>query len=169
VRTCDDQGCPGIRPAPRRSSSGGHEYVTCAAQAAGTAFVKEGNRFTAVADPAGLAQVADTLVAVRDRRAPEPRLSQVCARWIYTACLSFGLHLGRATAQRVRLLLFHPPGRVQPQPAVHGRRPDGPGIRQHRQPDPIPTGRAHPAHLVRRQTPPQPQAAPVNPRLDLQP
>jgi hypothetical protein len=74
VRTCDDQGCPGIRPAPRRSSSGGHEYVTCAAQAAGTAFVKEGNRFTAVADPAGLGQVADTLVAVRDRRAPEPGL-----------------------------------------------------------------------------------------------
>jgi hypothetical protein len=34
------------------------------------------------------------------------------------------------------------------------RSPDGPGIRQHRQPDPIPTGHAHPAHLVRRQTPP---------------
>jgi hypothetical protein len=48
--------------------------MTCAAQAAGTAFVKEGSRFTAVADPAGLGQVADTLVAVRDRRAPEPGL-----------------------------------------------------------------------------------------------
>jgi hypothetical protein len=48
-------------PSPRRSSSGGHEYAASAAQAAGTAFVKEGNRFTAVADPAGLAQVADPL------------------------------------------------------------------------------------------------------------
>ena len=31
----------------------GHEYVACAAQAAGIAFTKEGNCFTAVADPAG--------------------------------------------------------------------------------------------------------------------
>jgi len=39
----------------------GHEYVACAADTAGIAFAKDGNCFTAVADPAGLARVADAL------------------------------------------------------------------------------------------------------------
>jgi hypothetical protein len=67
----------------------GHEYVSLAAEAAGIAFTKEGNCFTEVVDPTDLAQVADTLSA-------EPaigRLSQVCDRWIYSACLCFGLTL----------------------------------------------------------------------------
>jgi hypothetical protein len=67
----------------------GHEHVACRAQAAGIAFAKEGNCFTAVADPAGLAQVADTL----SHPAAVGRLGQVCDRWIYTACLCFGLDL----------------------------------------------------------------------------
>jgi hypothetical protein len=67
----------------------GHEYVARAAQAAGIAFTKEGNCFTAVADPQALAQVADTL----SQDATVGRLSQVCDRWIYTACLCFGLDL----------------------------------------------------------------------------
>lgn len=54
----------------------GHEYVACAAQAAGIAFIKEGNCFTAVADPAGLAQIAETL----SQQAAIGRLSQVCDR-----------------------------------------------------------------------------------------
>ncbi len=65
----------------------GHEYVARAAQVAGIAFTKEGNCFTAVADPPALAQVADTL----SQDATVGRLSQVCDRWIYTACLCFGL------------------------------------------------------------------------------
>ena len=65
----------------------GHEYVARAAQVAGIAFTKEGNCFTAVADPQALAQVADTL----SQDATVGRLSQVCDRWIYTACLCFGL------------------------------------------------------------------------------
>jgi hypothetical protein len=71
----------------------GHEYVACAAQAAGIGFAKEGNCFTAVADPAGLAQVADAL----SQHATVGRLSQVCDRWIYTACLCFGLDLDEQT------------------------------------------------------------------------
>jgi hypothetical protein len=67
----------------------GHEYVACRARAAGVAFAKEGNCFTAVADPADLAQVADTL----SHPAAVGRLGQVCDRWIYTACLCFGLDL----------------------------------------------------------------------------
>jgi hypothetical protein len=65
----------------------GHEYVACQARRAGIAFGKDGNCFTAVADPAGLARVADAL----SQHAAVGRLGQVCNRWIYTACLSFAL------------------------------------------------------------------------------
>jgi len=65
----------------------GHEYVACRARAAGIGFRKEGNCFTAVTDPKDLAQVADTL----SQDAAAGRLGQVCDRWIYTACLCFGL------------------------------------------------------------------------------
>jgi hypothetical protein len=67
----------------------GHEYVACAAQAAGIGFTKEGNCFTRVDDPERLAQVADTL----SQPGTTGRLSQVIDRWIYTACLCFGLDL----------------------------------------------------------------------------
>ena len=67
----------------------GHEYVAAAAQAAGIAFGKQGNCFTRITDPAGLAQIADTL----SQPATIGRLAQVCDRWIYTACLCFGLDL----------------------------------------------------------------------------
>jgi hypothetical protein len=65
----------------------GHEYVAATARAAGIGYVKEGNCFTRIADPAALAQVADTL----SQPATIGRLTQVCDRWIYTACLCFGL------------------------------------------------------------------------------
>ena len=65
----------------------GHEYVACAARAAGIPFAKEGNCFTRVEHPQRLAQVADTL----SQPGTVGRLSQVCNRWIYTACLCFGL------------------------------------------------------------------------------
>ena len=77
----------------------GHEYVACQAQAAGIRFAKEGNCFTRVDDPERLAQVADTL----SQPGTIGRLSQVIDRWIYTACLCFGLDLRRAAPQRVRL------------------------------------------------------------------
>ncbi|MBU1748505.1 MAG: hypothetical protein KKA73_12515 [Chloroflexi bacterium] len=65
----------------------GHEYVARQAQQAGLTFTKEGNCFTAVTDPAALAQIADTL-CTSDIIG---RLSQVCARWLYSACLCFAL------------------------------------------------------------------------------
>jgi hypothetical protein len=67
----------------------GHEYVARQALAAGIGFVKEGNCFTDIADPQGLARVADAV----PRQAAMGRLGQVCDRWIYTACLCFGLDL----------------------------------------------------------------------------
>jgi hypothetical protein len=65
----------------------GHEWVACQAQTAGIGYTKEGNCFTAVADPQALAQVADTL----SQHATIGRLRRVCERWIYSACLCFGL------------------------------------------------------------------------------
>ena len=67
----------------------GHEYVAIAAQAEGTGFTKEGNCFTEIADPQCLARVAGAW----PRDAAIGRLGQVCDRWIYTACLVFGLDL----------------------------------------------------------------------------
>jgi len=67
----------------------GHEFVARQAAAAGIAFGKVGNCFTMIADPAGLARIADAL----SQDAAVGRLGQVCQRWIYTACLCFGLDL----------------------------------------------------------------------------
>lgn len=65
----------------------GHEYVSVLASRAGIGLRKEANCFTEVSDSAGLARLADTL----SQRATVGRLGQVCDRWIYTACLCFGL------------------------------------------------------------------------------
>jgi len=67
----------------------GHEYVARQAEKAGIAFTKVGNCFTGIADPAGLARIADAL----SQHAAVGQLGQVCQRWIYTACLCFGLDL----------------------------------------------------------------------------
>jgi hypothetical protein len=67
----------------------GHEWVACQAQTAGIGYTKQGNCFAAVADPQALAQVADTL----SQQVTIGRLRQVCDRWIYSACLCFGLSL----------------------------------------------------------------------------
>lgn len=67
----------------------GHEYVACAAQAAGVGFAKEGNCFTGIGEPQRLAQIADTL----SQPGTAGHLGQVIDAWIYTACLCFGLDL----------------------------------------------------------------------------
>ena len=99
----------------------GHEYVARQAQAAGIGFVKEGNCFTGMADPLSLARVADTL----SQPAAIGRLGQVCDRWIYSACLCFGLDLAEqgmsgfrysysaCQAEYSRNLLFRSGGQMQ--------------------------------------------------------
>src|SRR6266852_386397 len=79
----------GHPPFPAQVILNGHEHVAARARGAGIGFVKEGNCFTEIADPQGLARVADAL----PRQAAIGRLGQVCDRWIYTACLCFGLDL----------------------------------------------------------------------------
>ena len=65
----------------------GHEWVERQADTAGLEFVKEGNCFTSTSNAAGLARVADTLSESRT----VGHLIQICERWIYSACLCFGL------------------------------------------------------------------------------
>jgi hypothetical protein len=79
----------GHPPFPAQVILNGHEHVAAQARAAGIGFAKEGNCFTGIADPQRLAQVADAL----SQHAAIGRLGQVCDRWIYTACLCFGLDL----------------------------------------------------------------------------
>jgi hypothetical protein len=67
----------------------GHEYVACRASKASLIFDKEGNCFTQITDAARLAKIADSLA---DQRTIA-RLSQVCERWIYSACLCFALEM----------------------------------------------------------------------------
>lgn len=67
----------------------GHEYVACQARKEGIQFTKEGNCFTQISDATRLAQIADTLSSADIIG----RLTQVCERWIYSACLCFGLDL----------------------------------------------------------------------------
>ncbi|MGK2955576.1 MAG: hypothetical protein ACSLFI_07910 [Solirubrobacterales bacterium] len=66
----------------------GHEHVAAQARRLGVSFEKEGNCFTQVTDPDGLARIADTL----SHPATAGRLGRVIDRWIYT-CVSFGLDL----------------------------------------------------------------------------
>jgi hypothetical protein len=79
----------GHPPFPAQVMLNGHEYVACQAQKAGISFTKEGNCFTNISDAAGLAKIADTL----SEESAIGRLSQACERWIYSACLCFGLDL----------------------------------------------------------------------------
>jgi hypothetical protein len=67
----------------------GHEFVARQAKKEGVEFTKEGNCFTEVPDTAQLAEIADTLYSAETIG----RLIQMCERWIYSACLCFGLSL----------------------------------------------------------------------------
>jgi hypothetical protein len=88
----------GHPPFPAQVILNGHEYVACQARKAGSDFTKEGNCFTHISDAAGLAKIAETL----SRQRTIERLSQVCERWIYTACLCFALDLQEQKRSRFR-------------------------------------------------------------------
>ena len=88
----------GHPPFPAQIMLNGHEYVACQARKAGIAFTKQGNCFTHVSRPAALAKIAETLSEPRTIG----RLSQLCDRWIYSACLCFALDM-----EEQRLSGFH--------------------------------------------------------------
>ena len=67
----------------------GHEWVEREARRQGTDFTKTGNCFSDCSNFALLDQIADTL----NSESSIGRLAEVCDRWIYSACLCFGLDL----------------------------------------------------------------------------
>jgi hypothetical protein len=79
----------GHPPFPAQVILNGHEWVASQARKAGIQFTKEGNCFTHISDPAGLARIADTLSDART----VGQLREACDRWIYSACLCFALDL----------------------------------------------------------------------------
>jgi len=105
----------------------GHEYVACGATKRQLTFTKEDNCFTQIADAADLARIADTLSEART----VGRLVQVCERWIYSACLCFGLGIKRAGADRLPLRLLGVSSRIQPQPAVPAGQSTGASLSVH--------------------------------------
>jgi hypothetical protein len=74
----------------------GHEYVACQVRKEGLPFTKAGNCFTQISNPTRLAQIADTLSS------PDiiGHLTEVCERWIYSACLCFALDLSEQEKSR---------------------------------------------------------------------
>jgi hypothetical protein len=88
----------GHPPFPAQIILNGHEYVACQARKVGIAFIKQGNCFTHISDHAALAKIAETLSEQRTIG----RLSQLCDRWIYSACLCFALDL-----EEQKLSRFH--------------------------------------------------------------
>jgi hypothetical protein len=65
----------------------GHEWIERQLRKRRIEFTKEGNSFTGFSGGAALDRIADTLNSLNSIG----RLSEVCDRWIYTACLSFAL------------------------------------------------------------------------------
>ena len=78
----------------------GHEYVARRAKKTGIEFTKTGNCFTSMSDAPRLAHIADTLCSENT----VGRLSQVCERWIYSACLCFALELADQESSGFRYL-----------------------------------------------------------------
>jgi hypothetical protein len=68
-------------------SLNGHEWVQRQAQAQAVPWVKAGNCFVGGSDLAQISRLAEGLDGVMGLA----RLAQVCDRWIYSACLCFGL------------------------------------------------------------------------------
>ena len=127
----------------------GHEYVAAAATRAGVGYRKEGNCFSDIPEPARLAQIADTVSEPQTAG----RLREVCDRWIYTACLCFGLDVADQRVERLCLRLLDLPGRVLTQPAVRERCPHATRLRRHRGPHPVPSRRQDAQDHVRGQGP----------------
>jgi hypothetical protein len=66
----------------------GHEWVECQARQQSICWAKEGNCFVDGSDLVALGRLAEGLGGVGGLA----RLAQVCDRWIYSACLCFGLN-----------------------------------------------------------------------------
>ena len=103
----------------------GHEFVARPATAAGIAFGKAGNCFTAVAEAGGPGPDRRmSLSPQRGCRAAGPGLPTLIVH--HVPVLRAGSR--RATAQRIRLRVGRLSARVQPQPDLRRRREDATGL-----------------------------------------
>ena len=127
----------------------GHEYVACGARSAGIGFTKEGNCFTQVSDPERLAQIADTF----SQPGSIGRLSQVIDRWIYTACLCYGLGIDEQQQSGFRYDYSIYQVEYSRNLRVRLRRGDGPPVQHDGRPHPLPARRTEGPHAVRQQRP----------------
>ena len=132
----------------------GHEFVARQAAAAGIAFSKVGNCFTAVADPVGLDRRC--LVAGCGCRAAGSGLPTLDLHRVPV----FRARSRRATPQRIRLRVRGLSARVQSQPDLRRRREDAAALRHRGGSDPLPAGRAQDPHRLRHRAaaPPHPHA-----------
>jgi hypothetical protein len=83
-------------------SLNGHEWVQRQAQARAVPWVKDGNCFVGGSDLAQISRLAEGLDGVNGLA----RLAQVCERWIYSACLCFGLTLEQQQRSQFRYAYF---------------------------------------------------------------
>ncbi|PYS38644.1 MAG: hypothetical protein DMG14_16885 [Acidobacteria bacterium] len=77
----------GYPPFGAQVIANGHEWVECQARKRSLPIEMEGNCFTGGSDFQALNQIAKTLRAAR----AVGRLTKVCDRWLYSACLCFAL------------------------------------------------------------------------------
>src|SRR5206468_2350368 len=77
----------GYRPFGAQVIANGHEWVERQARKRSLPIAKEGNCFTGGTDFQALNQIAKTLRASH----AVGRLTKVCDRWLYSACLCFAL------------------------------------------------------------------------------
>lgn len=77
----------GHPPFPALVMLNGHEWVERQAAKQGIVVEKQGNCFTGYSEAAAFQAIADTLNSAESIG----RLARVCDRWIYSACLCFGL------------------------------------------------------------------------------
>ena len=142
----------GHPPFPAQVILNGHEYVAALARSAGIAYRKEGNCFTGVPDPAGLAGLADTLSS----KEAIGRLGQVCDRWIYSACLCFGLDL-EEQARAAFATATPSTSSSTAGTCCSPRSRDGKSLRADRRPQPNPPRRKDGAHPFRLRPAPAPE------------
>jgi hypothetical protein len=108
----------GYPPFGAQVIANGHEWVERQARKRSLPVIKEGNCFTGGTDFQALNQIAKTL------RAPHAvgRLTKVCDRWLYSACLCFALDSDEQKRSRIPLSVFVLSDRTEPQPVVPSRR-----------------------------------------------
>ena len=114
----------GHPPFPAQVILNGHEYVACQARKAGIGFTKEANCFSAIADTARFAKIAETLSEPRT----VGRLSEVCERWIYRSCLCFALDFEEQKRSGFRYHFSNYQMEYQPKSDLHGWRAHGASV-----------------------------------------